>query len=60
KEPELYAQGAIDLNTADFIGDNPPRTVTVKLYSALDLMKIHRKIATLPQVGTATVAIQKL
>ena len=41
KEPELYAQGALDLNAAELAAEGP-QLVTVKLYSALELMKVHR------------------
>ena len=59
KEPELLAQGAIDLNAADFASEEP-QNITVKLYSALELMKVHRRVAEIPQVGTATIAVRKI
>ena len=59
KEPELFAQGTIDLNAADFATDEP-QNITVKLYSALELMKVHRRVAEIPQVGTATIAVRKI
>ena len=37
-----------------------PQLVKVKLYSALELMKVHRLLADVPQVGTATIAVRKL
>ena len=59
KDPELLAQGAIDLNAADFATDEP-QNITVRLYSALELMKVHRRVAEIPQVGTATIAVRKI
>ena len=35
KEPELFAQGAIDLNATDFATEEP-QNITVRLYSALE------------------------
>ena len=60
KEPELYAQGTIDLTAGDFSDEDAPQLVTVKLYSALDLMKVHRRVAQIPLVGTATIAVRKI
>ena len=60
KEPELFAQGAIDLDATQFANGDSPQLVTVKLYSALELMKVQRRIAQVPQVGTATIAVRKL
>lgn len=60
KEPELYAQGALDLSAAELSMSEEPQLVKVKLYSALGLMKVHRLLADVPQVGTATIAVRKL
>ena len=59
KDPELYAHGAIDLNAADY-ATNAPQNVKVKLYSALDLMKVHRRMAEIPQIGVAVVSVRRL
>ena len=60
KEPELFAQGAIDLKAEMFAGTEDAQLVTVKLFSALELMKVQRRIADIPLVGTATIAVRKL
>ncbi len=60
KGPELYAQGAIDLCATQFAEEGAVQLVKVELYSALELMKVHRRIAQIPKVGSATIAVRRI
>ncbi len=60
KDPELLAQGAVDLQVEAVPLDGSALRVEVPLLSALELMKVQRRYLKIPVVGKAVVEVRAL